>query len=131
VSELTTGMPLPELVIETSTVTPGDAQACAAICGSAGVRFVEAAIAGGTAGMAAGTNLFLVGGSDEDVELARPTIEAMAGSVQHLGPVGTGMAAKVVNNAVMHAVMVVLIEASAMAVRAGLPMQTVVDLMRA
>jgi 3-hydroxyisobutyrate dehydrogenase-like beta-hydroxyacid dehydrogenase len=35
----------------------------------------------------------------------------------HLGPVGAGMGAKVVVNAVAHAVMVVLIEAGAMATK--------------
>lgn len=130
IAELVEGTPRPELIIETSTVTQSDALGCAALCTPAGVRFVDAAIAGGTAGMAAGTNLFLVGGADEDVELARPIIEVMAGSFVHLGPVGAGMAAKVINNAVMHAVMVVLIEASAMAARAGISMQTVIDLMR-
>ena len=48
----------------------------------------------------------------------------------HLGPVGTGMGAKVVNNAVMHAVMVVLIEAGAMATKLGIPMATLVDILR-
>jgi len=48
----------------------------------------------------------------------------------HLGPVGAGMGAKVVVNAVAHAVMVVLIEAGAMATKLGLPMQTLVDILR-
>jgi 3-hydroxyisobutyrate dehydrogenase-like beta-hydroxyacid dehydrogenase len=40
------------------------------------------------------------------------------------------MGAKIVVNAVMHAVMVVLIEAGAMATKLGLPMQTLVDILR-
>ena len=48
----------------------------------------------------------------------------------HLGPVGTGMGAKVVVNAVLHALMVVLIEAGAMSTKLGLPMQTLVDILR-
>lgn len=130
VDTLLAGSRKPELVIETSTITPADARRLGAACEAAGVRFVDAAIAGGVAGMAAGTNRFLVGGTDEDVALARPTIEAMARELLHLGPVGAGMAAKVVNNAVMHAVMVVLIEAGTMALRAGISMGTLVDLMR-
>jgi 3-hydroxyisobutyrate dehydrogenase-like beta-hydroxyacid dehydrogenase len=40
------------------------------------------------------------------------------------------MGAKVVVNAVLHAVMVVLVEAGAMATKLGLPMQTLVDILR-
>jgi 3-hydroxyisobutyrate dehydrogenase-like beta-hydroxyacid dehydrogenase len=54
----------------------------------------------------------------------------MATAIMHLGPVGMGMGAKVVVNAVLHALMVVLIEASAMSTKLGLPMQTLVDILR-
>lgn len=130
VSELLTGETVPTLIIETSTVTPKVAQDLCAMCEARGVRFVDAAIAGGVAGMAAGTTTFLVGGVDDDVALARPVLDAMSTEVMHLGPVGTGMGAKVVNNAVMHAVMVVLIEAGAMAAKLGIPMQTLVDILK-
>ncbi|MBM3223640.1 MAG: NAD(P)-dependent oxidoreductase, partial [Candidatus Tectomicrobia bacterium] len=73
---------------------------------------------------------FLVGGEPEAVAHAHPVLEGMAESIRHLGPVGTGMGAKVVINAVAHAVMVVLIEAGAMATKLDLPMQTLVDLLR-
>jgi 3-hydroxyisobutyrate dehydrogenase-like beta-hydroxyacid dehydrogenase len=130
VAELLAGETAPTLIIETSTVTPKVAQELCAMCEARGVRFVDAAIAGGVAGMAAGTTTFLVGGVDDDVALARPVLDAMSSEVMHLGPVGTGMGAKVVNNAVMHAVMVVLIEAGAMAAKLGIPMQTLVDILK-
>lgn len=130
VAELLAGETAPTLIIETSTVTPKVAQDLCAMCEARGVRFVDAAIAGGVAGMAAGTTTFLVGGVDDDVALARPVLDAMSTEVMHLGPVGTGMGAKVVNNAVMHAVMVVLIEAGAMATKLGIPMQTLVDILK-
>src|SRR4030095_8785470 len=80
--------------------------------------------------MAAGKITFLVGGDSEDVARAHPTLEGMAEAIMHLGPVGAGMGAKVVVNAVAHALMVVLIEAGAMATKLGLPMQTLVDILR-
>ena len=120
----------PEIIIETSTVTPKAAQELLAMCEAASVSFVDAAIAGGVAGMAAGTTTFLVGGNDADVAKARPVLEAMSETIMHLGPVGTGMGAKVVNNAVMHAVMVVLIEAGAMATKLGIPMPTLAEILR-
>lgn len=130
VTELVQGEKAPDLIIETSTITPQVAQDLDAICRPYHVRFVDAAIANGVASMAAGNITFLVGGEPEDVARAHPVLEGMAEAIMHLGPVGTGMGAKVVVNAVAHAVMVVLIEAGAMATKLGLPMQTLVDILR-
>ena len=130
VTELVQGAPAPDLIIETSTITPQVAQELDAICRPYRVRFIDAAIANGVASMAAGNITFLVGGEPEDVARAHPVLEGMAEAIMHLGPVGTGMGAKVVVNAVAHAVMVVLIEAGAMATKLGLPMQTLVDILR-
>ncbi|MGE3541079.1 MAG: NAD(P)-dependent oxidoreductase [Candidatus Tectimicrobiota bacterium] len=120
----------PELIIETSTITPQVAQELHALCVPRQVRFIDAAIANGVASMAAGKITFLVGGEADDVARAHAALEGMAESIRHLGPVGAGMGAKVVINAVAHAVMVVLIEAGAMATKLGLPMQTLVDILK-
>ena len=130
VTELLAGERIPELIIETSTVTPKVAQTLDGLCRARQVRFVDAAIASGVAAMAAGQVTFLVGGEPADVEQARPVLAPMAKKIMHLGPVGAGMGAKVVNNAVMHAVMVVLIEAAALAAKLGIPMPTLVDLLQ-
>ena len=129
VTELLAGDRIPELIIETSTVTPKVAQTLDGLCRARQVRFVDAAIASGVAAMAAGQVTFLVGGEPADVEQARPVLAPMAKKIMHLGPVGAGMGAKVVNNAVMHAVMVVLIEAAALAAKLDIPMPTLVDLL--
>ena len=130
VTELLAGERVPDLIIETSTVTPKDAQILDGLCRARQVRFVDAAIASGVAAMAAGQVTFLVGGEAADVAQARPVLAPMAKQIMHLGPVGTGMGAKVVNNAVMHAVMVVLIEAAALAAKLAIPMPTLVDLLQ-
>jgi 3-hydroxyisobutyrate dehydrogenase len=130
VTELLQGPRRPDLVIESSTVTPESVQELHALCQPHQVGCVDAAIASGVASMAAGKITFLVGGAAEDVAKAEPVLKAMATSVMHLGPVGAGMGAKIVINAVVHAVMVVLIEAGAMATKLGLPMQTLVDLLK-
>ena len=116
-------------VIETSTITPKVARDLAAICAEAGTGFVDAAIAGGVQSMAAGENTFLVGGSEEDFSKARTVLDAIAARIHFLGPVGAGSGAKVVNNAVMHALMVVLIEAGAMASKLEIPMQTMIEIL--
>ena len=119
----------PPVIIETSTVTPATAQACHAAANAAGVPLVDAAIAGGVASMAAAEITFFLGGDDADKALARPFLDLLAARIFELGPIGAGMGAKVVNNGVMHAVMVVLIEAFAMSTKLGVPMQTMIDIL--
>ena len=84
----------PELIIETSTVTPKTAQALAAKCAARGVAFVDAAIAGGVQSMAAGECTFLVGGDNKAIAKAKPILSLIAASIHDLGPVGAGSGAK-------------------------------------
>jgi 3-hydroxyisobutyrate dehydrogenase-like beta-hydroxyacid dehydrogenase len=119
----------PKMVIETSTITPKVARDLATDCVRAGVGFVDAAIAGGVQAMAAGENTFLVGASEEDFAVARIVLEPIASRIHFLGPVGAGSGAKVVNNGVMHALMVVLIEAGAMAVKLDIPMEKMIEIL--
>ena len=119
----------PELIIETSTVTPKTAQTSHGICQAKGIAFVDAAIAGGVASMAAGKITFFLGGAEADKAMARPILDRVADGIYDLGVVGAGMGTKVVNNGVMHALMVVLIEAFAMSNKLGVPSQTMIDIL--
>jgi 3-hydroxyisobutyrate dehydrogenase-like beta-hydroxyacid dehydrogenase len=119
------------LVIETSTVTPMDARGLADLCGDAALRFVDAAILSGVAQVQDGTSMLLLGGADADLDAAAPVLDALASRQQRFGPVGSGMAAKVLNNAVAHAVMVVLVEAGAMAAANGVRRRDLADLLSA
>jgi len=118
-----------KLLIETSTITPGVARELGARCKRAGIGFVDAAIAGGVQAMAAGRNTFLAGGEPQDLARARAVLDPVAERVFELGPVGAGSGAKVVNNGVMHALMVVLIEAAAMARKLDIPMATLIEVL--
>ena len=118
-----------KVVIETSTITPKVARDLAAACREAGIGFVDAAIAGGVQAMAAGENTFLVGASEQDFATAGTILEPIAARIHYLGPVGAGSGAKVVNNGVMHALMVVLIEAGAMASKLDIPMEKMIEIL--
>lgn len=129
VAELLAKDKRPAIVIETSTITPKVARELGAACKASGVAFVDAAIGGGVQSMAAGKVTFLVGGEAADFARAKPVLDLLAETIHHLGPVGAGSGAKIVNNGVMHALMVVLIEAGAMAKKLGIPMKTLVDVL--
>lgn len=124
IDELLTVLDEGAVFIETSTVAPSDVMAAHARCAKRGVTLVDAAILSGVAQMAQGTATLLVGGEDEDVIAARPALDALSSDRLRFGPPGSGMAAKIGNNAVSHAVMVVLVESAAMLAAAGVPLDS-------
>jgi len=117
------------LIVETSTVNPADMWRLRDLCSPAGVRVVDGAILSGVAQMAAGRSTLLVGGKAEDLDAAAGVFEALAPRVLRFGDVGSGMAAKVINNAVAHAVMVILVEAGAMAAATGVDLDDLAHLL--
>ncbi len=117
------------VVVETSTVNPSDIARTARVLDQAGVRLVDAAILSGVAQMAAGESTLLLGGDDADLDRVEPYLAPLARTSARLGPLGAGMAAKVINNAVAHAVMVVLAEAGALAAATGVPRARLAELL--
>jgi 3-hydroxyisobutyrate dehydrogenase-like beta-hydroxyacid dehydrogenase len=114
------------LVIETSTVLPDDVRESQRLLETGGVRIIDAAVLSGVGQMASGKATLLVGGADADLDEAAPVLAAMGGAgVTRFGALGAGMAAKVVNNGVAHAVMVVLVEAFAMARAEGVALEDI------
>jgi 3-hydroxyisobutyrate dehydrogenase-like beta-hydroxyacid dehydrogenase len=80
----------------------------------------------GVAQMEGGSATLLVGGAASDIDAAAQVLHVIGGGgVARFGGLGTGMAAKVVNNGVAHAVMVVLVEALAMARAEGVELADV------
>jgi 3-hydroxyisobutyrate dehydrogenase-like beta-hydroxyacid dehydrogenase len=91
---------------------------------------MECAILGGVHKLAAGEGTFLVGGSKVDFDRAKAVLDSAAEKIFYLGPLGNGMRTKLVCNAVAHAVMVVLVEAAALAAAQKIPMDVFYELMR-
>ncbi|AYG03147.1 NAD(P)-dependent oxidoreductase [Gryllotalpicola protaetiae] len=120
---------LPELapgavIIETSTVSPSDVVAAHTRCAARGIPLVDAAILSGVAQMAQGASTLLIGGDDDDVRAAGPVLDALTADQLRFGAPGGGMAAKIGNNAVSHAVMVVLVESATMLAASGVPLES-------
>ena len=123
-------LPAGALVIETSTVTPADIGKMTAQCVAAGIEFVEAAIQSGVEIMARGGSVLLIGADAETLVRARPWLDALSAKQSVMGGVGAGSAAKVINNAVAHAVYVVLAEALALARANGISTADFVDMLK-
>lgn len=86
-----------------STILPESCVLLARRCADRGVAFLDAPVSGGGPGAAAGTLTVMCGGSVETYEAARPVLESFGGLIVHMGDVGAGQRAKIVNNALMAA----------------------------
>lgn len=106
------------LVIDMSSIRPGEAEAHAARIAAAGGRYLDAPVSGGTVGAQEGTLSIMCGGAAGDFERARPVLQAM-GRPTHIGPVGTGQLAKLANQMIVAVTIGAVAEALALAARGG------------
>jgi len=68
--------------------------------GAKQVGFLDVSMSGGIVGAEAARLCFMVGGEERPFELCRPVLEASAKAIVHLGPLGSGITAKVIQNAI-------------------------------
>lgn len=114
------------LVVDTSTIAPAATRRIAAELAAAGVRFLDAPVSGGSEGAAQGTLSIMVGGAAEDLEVARPVLEAIGRTVTHVGPVGAGQTCKLVNQVLVVVTMLGVSEALLLADAGGLDLSTTI-----
>jgi 3-hydroxyisobutyrate dehydrogenase len=116
------------LLIDCSTIDVASAREVGAGLDELGFEFVDAPVSGGIAAAAGGSLTFMVGGSDDAFEKARPFLEPMAKAVIHAGHLGAGQAAKICNNMILGATMIVTCEAFVLAQKLGLDPKVFFDI---
>ncbi|MFV8242430.1 3-hydroxyisobutyrate dehydrogenase [Mycolicibacterium peregrinum] len=115
------------LFIDSSTISVDDAREVHKVALEHGFAQLDAPVSGGVKGAVAGTLAFMVGGTDEAVDAARPVLEPMAGKIIHCGAAGAGQAAKVCNNMVLAVQQIAVGEAFVLAEKLGLDKQALFD----
>ncbi len=113
--------------LDCSTVDVDSARTVAAMAAEANVIPLDAPVSGGIGGASAGTLTFMVGGSEAGFEKAKPLFDIMGQKAVHCGPSGNGQAAKICNNMILGATMIVTCEAFALADKLGLDRQSMFD----
>jgi 3-hydroxyisobutyrate dehydrogenase len=91
------------IIVIHSTIHPKSCVALAKQAQLFGLTLVDAPVSGGGSAASAKTLTVMLGGSDEAVAALKPLLEAFAGLIVHLGGVGAGQNAKLINNALMAA----------------------------
>ncbi len=117
------------LVIDSSTIAPASARKVAQAAAARGLAMIDAPVSGGTAGAAAGTLTFIVGGEGDALERARPLLSAMGKNIFHMGGAGAGQVAKLCNNMALGVIMAATGEAIALGVAHGLDARALSQMM--
>ncbi len=111
-------------IIETSTVVPKVLQDRIAAITGKGAMAVDAPISGGPELVAAGSCGVFIGGDDAAAKRAQDVIAGFSNRVFHVGPLGTGLVMKTINNSMIQLYFAGLRDMMPLAKRAGLPLET-------
>ncbi len=85
------------LHVDCSTIRPDVAAQLAAEGSAHDLAVVDAPVSGGEAGAVEGSLSIMVGGTEADVERARPLLAAMGRTIVRVGPAGAGQTVKAAN----------------------------------
>jgi 3-hydroxyisobutyrate dehydrogenase-like beta-hydroxyacid dehydrogenase len=107
------------LVVDTSTTAPHVAIEIAAALARAGIGFVDAPVSGMESRAVDATLTAMCGASDHHFGVVEPWLRRMASTVLHMGPVGSGQLAKLVNQLLFNINCAALAEVLPMAVKLG------------
>lgn len=114
-----------------STIAPELCRRLANEAAKQGIALLDAPVSGGGPAAAAGTLTLMVGGASEALERARPVFATFAGLIVHLGGVGAGQTAKLVNNTLMATNMALAHHALASGAALGIDRVALADLIKA
>lgn len=111
----------PQLVVDFSTIPVDECQRHAArLLKRTGCRWVDAPVSGGPPACAAGTLTVMAGGEEPDLERLAPLMRDISQRCTRMGPVGAGLAAKMINQLVVGVGHAMLAEGVALCRKAGI-----------
>jgi 3-hydroxyisobutyrate dehydrogenase-like beta-hydroxyacid dehydrogenase len=113
-----------------STVSPESCRAAAHRAGGDGVLVIDAPLSGGEGAAREGALTLMIGGSPDAVAACAPVLEAVSARRFHVGDVGSGQVAKLVNNLMGIVNRLVIAESLELAREAGLQDDVVLDVVR-
>jgi 3-hydroxyisobutyrate dehydrogenase-like beta-hydroxyacid dehydrogenase len=114
-----------------STIHPDTCRGLAKQAATRGIRVVDAPVSGGAPAAAAGHLAVMVGADEEDMTVCRPVFETFGNPIIHLGPVGAGQQAKLINNTLFAANLGMAHDALQAASELGIAKEAFVQLIRA
>ena len=117
-----------DIYVDMSTNSPSTIRRIAEDAKTMGVAVLDAPVSGGTRGAEMGTLTIMVGGDLASLEKVRKILETMGRNIFHVGNVGCGNVAKLVNNMIALACSSITAEGFVLGVKAGIDPQVLWDI---
>jgi 2-hydroxy-3-oxopropionate reductase len=115
------------IIIDHTTASATIAREIHGLCAEKSIGFLDAPVSGGQAGAENGQLTIMVGGDSDVFQRAEPVMDTFAKAITHIGPVGAGQLAKMVNQICIAGVVQGLAEGLHFAKRAGLDPALVIE----
>jgi 3-hydroxyisobutyrate dehydrogenase len=107
------------IVLDTSTSVPATSQAMSALGAQHSFAFIDGPVSGGPAAANAGTMTMLLGGDPTAIKRLKPVLDILTAKTVIVGGSGAGHAAKIANNMLCAANLVLVAEAMRLGKAAG------------
>jgi 3-hydroxyisobutyrate dehydrogenase-like beta-hydroxyacid dehydrogenase len=118
------------VLVDLTTNAPATVRRVGAEIAAAGRHLLEAPLTGGAVGARSRMLVFMVGGEVPVYERCLPVLKPLGRAVFHVGPLGLGNTAKLVNSLLAFSATWVSLEGLSIAVKSGLDLRTMVEIVR-
>ncbi|WP_299047278.1 NAD(P)-dependent oxidoreductase [uncultured Tateyamaria sp.] len=116
------------IILLTATIKPAEARAIGVALDGTGLHLIDSPVSGGFPGAQGGTLTMMAAGSDAALAQARPVMEAVSASIHRVGDTpGDGQTVKACLQSLIGAQFSATFEAAALAAKAGVPGQVILD----
>ncbi len=119
------------IYVDLSTNAPSAAQRVCAALAERGVTMLDAPVSGGVVGAESGSLAVMVGGDKQAFDTCRPLLEHIGANIYHVGDIGSGCVAKLVNNMIAFINTAAASEGMLLGTKAGVDPQMLHDIVQA
>ena len=116
--------------IDHTTNSPLLARRVHGVFAEKGIAMLDAPVSGGVEGARVRDLLVMVGGDDETFQRCLPVLEAIGERVMHTGDIGAGCICKIMHNTATFCADLAMTECWTLAIKSGVPAETIVDVFR-
>ncbi len=117
------------IIVDLSTNSVSMVRKLANACSEKGIQFLDSPVSGGSKGSTEGSLVLMVGGDKNVLSRVRPILDILSRRIIHLGEVGSGTVAKLINNQLYLCGEVLFYEGLALASKAGLELSSLLEIL--
>jgi 3-hydroxyisobutyrate dehydrogenase-like beta-hydroxyacid dehydrogenase len=118
------------VLIDSSTISPTVSRKLACHLAGKGAKMLDAPVTGSKHGAEKGELTFMIGGEREVVEQMMPLLKVLGKKHIYCGPHGSGLAAKLAQNAIQATMLEIFCEGFVLAAKAGVQPQTLLEIIQ-